>query len=82
MHTAKLQKKSSKNAWGKLLFFSESILNTSYVYNTKSTVTMHCGGWEDGIRKAARQLEWLRLGRWLCTAAAVKMAIALIKKKI
>jgi hypothetical protein len=25
MHTAKLQKKSSKNAWGKLLFFSESI---------------------------------------------------------
>jgi hypothetical protein len=68
MHTAKLQKKSSKNAWGKLLFFSESIfqftlgLNTVGLLCTKSNGTTHGGGWEDGIRKAARQLEWRRLG--------------------
>jgi hypothetical protein len=52
MHTAKLQKKSSKNAVGKLLFFSESIFQFTFGLNRflckKVLLLMHGGGWGDG----------------------------------
>ena len=66
----------------KLLFFSKSIFQVTLGLNTSRVYKKYCycawrqlGRMRLGRRRAARHLEWRRMGRWLCVAAAGKAVI-------